>query len=138
VLLSFAGHGELTALLARDATGGVSGRFLPRYDRFMTMRNTPEAATPKIWSGRGSRVRVEERHPPALGRSRADASARHSARGRSLSIARASAVCSAVTRLGVRAHRVGGGQPQHFGAECGQDAVRRMPGRARRPGRRGR
>lgn len=29
--LTFAGHGGLMALLARDATGGASGRFLSQY-----------------------------------------------------------------------------------------------------------
>lgn len=48
--LSFAGHGGLMALLARDAAGGASGRFLSQYGGFMAVRSVPEPAAPKIRS----------------------------------------------------------------------------------------
>jgi methyltransferase of ATP-grasp peptide maturase system len=64
--LGFAGHGGLMALLARDATGGASGRFLPQYGGFMTIRSAPEAATPKIRSHLLNTLRPTHVPPEAL------------------------------------------------------------------------
>lgn len=64
--LSLAGHGGLMALMARDATGGASGRFLAQYGGFMAVRSAPEAAAPTIRSHLLTTLRPTDVPPEAL------------------------------------------------------------------------
>jgi methyltransferase of ATP-grasp peptide maturase system len=64
--LSFAGHGGLMALLARDDTDGASGRFLSQYGGFMAVRSTPEPTLPTVQPHLLETLRTTDVPPEAL------------------------------------------------------------------------
>ena len=64
--LSFAGHGGLMALLHRDTSGVVSGRFLTQYGGFMAVRSLTTLNSPKIRPGLLDAARPTQVPPQAL------------------------------------------------------------------------